>query len=129
MVTKTVRNIVRIDEEKCNGCGACIVSCAEGALKIIDGKAKLIGEKYCDGLGNCLDCPQGAISIEEREAEEFDEAAVEEHLRTEESGNTLPCGCSSAINKPVPAEICLAPRCRQACTKDNCFLASPKGVT
>ena len=96
MVTKTVRNIVKIDEEKCNGCGACIVSCAEGALKIIDGKAKLISEKYCDGLGNCLDCPQGAISIEEREAEVFDETAVEEHLKTEESSDTLSCGCPSA---------------------------------
>ena len=68
MVTKTVRKIVKIDEDKCNGCGDCIISCAEGALEIVDGKAKLVSEKYCDGLGNCLDCPQGAISIEEREA-------------------------------------------------------------
>lgn len=96
MVTKTVRKIVKIDEDKCNGCGACIISCAEGALKIIDGKAKLISEKYCDGLGNCLDCPQGAINIEEREAEEFDEAAVEQHLESEEFEDKLPCGCSSA---------------------------------
>jgi Pyruvate/2-oxoacid:ferredoxin oxidoreductase delta subunit len=77
---KTLRKIVKIDDEKCNGCGACIISCAEGALKIIDGKAKLISEKYCDGLGNCLNCPQGAISIEERDAEDFNEAAVEQHL-------------------------------------------------
>jgi len=100
MVTKTVRKIVKIDEDKCNGCGACIISCAEGALQIIDGKAKLVSEKYCDGLGNCLDCPQGAISIEERESEEFDEEAVEQHLKTEapeETVETLPCGCSSAI--------------------------------
>jgi len=96
MVTKTTRKIVRIDEDNCNGCGACIISCAEGALAIIDGKAKLISEKYCDGLGNCLDCPEGAISIEEREAEDFDEAAVEEHLKEKEGKDTLACGCSSA---------------------------------
>ena len=96
MVTKTARKIVKIDEDKCNGCGNCIIACAEGALEIIDGKAKLVSEKYCDGLGNCLDCPQGAISIEEREAEEFDEAAVEQHLKEQEAGDTLPCGCPSA---------------------------------
>lgn len=95
MVTKTSRKIVKIDEEKCNGCGACIIACAEGALEIIDGKARLISEKYCDGLGNCLDCPQGAISIEEREAEDFDEAAVERHLKEKESEDNLACGCSS----------------------------------
>lgn len=96
MVTKTARKIVKIDEDKCNGCGACIIACAEGALEIIDGKAKLVSEKYCDGLGNCLDCPQGAISIEEREVEEFDEAAVSKHLKEKESEKTLACGCSSA---------------------------------
>jgi len=96
MVTRTVRKIVKIDEDKCTGCGACIISCAEGALKIIDGKAKLVSEKYCDGLGNCLDCPEGAISIVEREAEEFDEAAVEEHLKTEKVEDKLPCGCPSS---------------------------------
>jgi NAD-dependent dihydropyrimidine dehydrogenase PreA subunit len=96
MVTKTPRKIVKIDEDKCTGCGACIISCAEGALEIIDGKARLISEKYCDGLGNCLDCPEGAISIEEREAEDFDEAAVEEHLKEQSGEDTLACGCSSA---------------------------------
>jgi NAD-dependent dihydropyrimidine dehydrogenase PreA subunit len=96
MVTKTIRKIVKIDEEKCTGCGACIISCAEGALEIIDGKARLISEKYCDGLGNCLDCPEGAISIEEREAEDFDEVAVAEHLKEPEGEDTLACGCSSA---------------------------------
>ena len=69
MTTKTLRQIVRIDEEKCNGCGACVPACAEGALQIVDGKAKLISEKYCDGLGACLgECPQGAITIDERAA-------------------------------------------------------------
>jgi NAD-dependent dihydropyrimidine dehydrogenase PreA subunit len=93
MTTKTLRKIVKIDEEKCNGCGECIISCAEGALKIIDGKAKLISEKYCDGLGDCLNCPQGAISIEEREAEAFDEAAVEEHLKSEKAAGDIPLSC------------------------------------
>ena len=96
MVTKTLRKIVKIDEEKCNGCGNCIISCAEGALKIIDGKAKLVSDKYCDGLGNCLECPQGAISIEEREAEDFNEAAVEEHLQAKEVAEKMPCDCPSA---------------------------------
>jgi Pyruvate/2-oxoacid:ferredoxin oxidoreductase delta subunit len=96
MTTRTLRKLVKIDEDKCNGCGACIISCAEGALKIIDGKAKLISEKYCDGLGNCLNCPQGAITIEEREAEDFDEAAVEQHLNTKKAEEKQPCACPSA---------------------------------
>lgn len=66
------RKIIRIDEEKCNGCGICVPACREGALQIIGGKARLVSDKYCDGLGACLgECPLGAISFEEREAEEF----------------------------------------------------------
>ncbi len=75
------RNIVLIDEYKCNGCGLCIPNCAEGAIKIIDGKAKLVDERFCDGLGACLGhCPQDAITVIERDAPEFDEAAVKKHL-------------------------------------------------
>ena len=77
MITKTLRKIIHIDEERCNGCGLCVSPCAEGAIEIIDGKAKVIGEELCDGAGFCLGiCPMGALTIEEREAEAFSEEAV-----------------------------------------------------
>jgi len=76
-----VREVIRIDEEKCDGCGECVPSCAEGALAIVNGKARLVSEVYCDGLGACLGhCPQGAISVEMREAPDFDEVQVHTHL-------------------------------------------------
>ncbi len=78
---KAVRQMIKIDEELCNGCGLCVTACAEGALQVIDGKAKVVSESYCDGLGACLgECPQGAISFENRLAEEFDEEATLRHL-------------------------------------------------
>jgi Pyruvate/2-oxoacid:ferredoxin oxidoreductase delta subunit len=105
---KTLRKIIQIDEEKCDGCGNCVISCAEGALAVIDGKARVISDNLCDGLGACLgECPQDALHIIEREAEDFDEEAVEAHLAargtpdagphaTSKPKETLPCGCPSA---------------------------------
>ncbi len=75
------RKVIRIDEEKCDGCGKCVPGCKEGAISIMDGKARLVSEAYCDGLGACLgECPQGAITIEARDAEAFDEAKTQAHL-------------------------------------------------
>jgi ferredoxin len=106
---KLNRKIVEIDGELCDGCGQCVPSCAEGAIEIVDGKARIAAEQYCDGLGACLgECPNDALTIIEREADDFDEEAVEVRLRemeeakkTEES--SLPCGCpSSTLQSFIP---------------------------
>ena len=109
-----MRKIIEIDEEKCNGCGQCVTSCDEGALAIVDGKAKVVNEVFCDGLGACIgDCPEDALRIIERDVPEFDEEAVRKHLvdRSAEEchsshGDAEPCGCPSAsptlLRRPGP---------------------------
>ncbi|MFC2079481.1 ATP-binding protein [Candidatus Bipolaricaulota bacterium] len=97
-----LRQIIRIDEGKCTGCGQCIIDCAEGALQIIDGKARLIGEILCDGLGACLGgCPTGALTIEEREADAFDEQAVHKHLETTKQEPPTPCSCPGSAMRTL----------------------------
>jgi len=102
----TIRKIVNIDENLCNGCGACIPKCAEGALQIVQGKARIIKETYCDGLGACLGhCPQGAITVTEREAPAFNEKEVHEHLKSKQNAVTNP----TLVKPQWPVKINLVP--------------------
>jgi Pyruvate/2-oxoacid:ferredoxin oxidoreductase delta subunit len=111
------RQVIKIDEGKCTGCGLCIPNCAEGALKIVNGKAKLVKDIYCDGLGACLGhCPEGALSIEKRDADEFNEGAVQIHLEElkTKKAQKLPCGCPGTMvkaiqkqeQKPLTGSVC-----------------------
>lgn len=111
------RRIIEIDEEKCSGCGACADACHEGAIAMVDGKARLTRDDYCDGLGDCLpSCPAGAIRFVERETAPYDKAAAEANAATKRAAEgKLPCGCPGTYSRALKreaaeaAEVC-APR-------------------
>lgn len=103
-VKKMIRKIIRIDHERCNGCGACAKACHEGAIEIINGKAELVREHFCDGLGDCLpECPTGAISFEEREAPAYDEKAVKEAQKNQAAPKHMGCPGSKSLQIQRPA--------------------------
>jgi ferredoxin len=98
------RQVIKIDEERCDGCGLCAEACHEGAIQIIDGKAKLVSDSYCDGLGDCIgECPRGAISFETREAAFYDEEAVKRNQAARQE-DSLPCGCPGTASRSLARE-------------------------
>lgn len=109
-----IRKIIRIDKEKCNGCGACAEACHEGAIGMVNGKAKLLRDDYCDGLGDCLPaCPTGAITFTEREAAAYDEAAVLAHKQQKAAQQApLPCGCPGSQSRSLHREV-------EACQRED----------
>ena len=99
---KAIRPIIRIDEDKCDGCGLCATACHEQAIVIENGKARLVSESHCDGLGDCLgECPRGAITIERREAEAYDEEAVKKAQEKKTFEKPLPCGCPGTVARSL----------------------------
>jgi NAD-dependent dihydropyrimidine dehydrogenase PreA subunit len=103
-VIEMIRKIIKIDEDKCNGCGACVSTCHEGAIGMVNGKAVLLRDDYCDGLGNCMPvCPCGAITFEEREAAVFDKEAAKANMQKQEGSKTSPVSsrCPGTMAKPI----------------------------
>ena len=116
-----IRKIIHIDEEKCSGCGLCAQACHEGAIGMVNGKAKLLRDDYCDGLGDCLPvCPTDAISFVEREAAAYDEQAV---LKNKEQANKLACGCPGTqvkrLNREAPEHKAEAAPAQAVCSQLN----------
>lgn len=118
-----MRKIIKINEEKCDGCGLCAEACHEGAIVIENGKAKLISDSYCDGLGDCIgECPRGAISFEMREAASYDEAAVKARLTAKKQASctgTLPCGCHGTMSRELKSDKPLQRDEKNTCSQES----------